>query len=151
MKKSIPIKIDKETNSPRVGRYVALVAVAAMLACLAYFGLAGTTRTSARETDPPVPPDQTQQQSLETDDAAVWGKRFPVHYADYMKTVDQTRTRYGGSEATQRTPSEADPRSVVSQSRLEEDPRLKTMWDGYAFAVDFREERGHAFMLDDQT
>jgi nitrite reductase (cytochrome c-552) len=39
----------------------------------------------------------------------------------------------------------------VAQSRLEEDQRLKTMWAGYAFAVDFREERGHAFMLDDQT
>ena len=25
------------------------------------------------------------------------------------------------------------------------------MWDGYAFAMDFREERGHAYMLDDQT
>ena len=25
------------------------------------------------------------------------------------------------------------------------------MWAGYAFAKDFREERGHAFMLDDQT
>ena len=25
------------------------------------------------------------------------------------------------------------------------------MWAGYAFAVDFREERGHAFMLEDQT
>ncbi|HEU5131431.1 MAG TPA: ammonia-forming cytochrome c nitrite reductase subunit c552, partial [Pyrinomonadaceae bacterium] len=46
---------------------------------------------------------------------------------------------------------QADPRSVVAQSRLEEDPRLKTMWAGYAFAKDFREERGHAYMLDDQT
>ena len=25
------------------------------------------------------------------------------------------------------------------------------MWAGYAFAKDFREERGHAYMLDDQT
>ena len=25
------------------------------------------------------------------------------------------------------------------------------MWAGYAFAQDFREERGHAYMLDDQT
>jgi nitrite reductase (cytochrome c-552) len=25
------------------------------------------------------------------------------------------------------------------------------MWAGYAFAIDFREERGHAYMLDDQT
>jgi nitrite reductase (cytochrome c-552) len=40
---------------------------------------------------------------------------------------------------------------VVAQSRLEEDPRLRTMWAGYAFAHDFREERGHAYMLDDQT
>jgi nitrite reductase (cytochrome c-552) len=39
---------------------------------------------------------------------------------------------------------------VVAQSRLEEDPRLKEMWAGYAFAADFREERGHAYMLVDQ-
>src|SRR6187455_492329 len=87
----------------------------------------------------------------ETEDPAVWGKNFPQQYDGYRRTVDQVRTRYGGSEAVPRTPTEADPRSVVSQSRLEEDPRLKTMWAGYAFAVDFREERGHAFMLLDQT
>src|SRR4029453_15386467 len=60
-------------------------------------------------------------------------------------------TRFGGSEALPRTPTKADPRSVVSQSKIEEDPRLKVMWAGYAFAKDFREERGHAYMLDDQT
>src|SRR5687767_6932569 len=85
------------------------------------------------------------------DDPAVWGKNFPVQYDGYRRTVDQVRTRYGGSEAVPRTPSQADPRSVVAQSRLEEDPRLKTMWAGYAFSVDFREERGHAYMLEDQT
>jgi nitrite reductase (cytochrome c-552) len=84
-------------------------------------------------------------------DPAVWGKNFPVQYDGYKRTVDQVRTRYGGSEAVPRTPSAVDPRSVVAQSRLEEDPRLKTMWAGYAFATDFREERGHAYMLDDQT
>lgn len=87
----------------------------------------------------------------DTVDPAVWGKNFPLQYDAYKKTVDQSRTRFGGSESVPRTPTGADPRSVVSQSRLEEDPRLKTMWAGYAFAVDFREERGHAFMLDDQT
>ncbi len=87
----------------------------------------------------------------QTEDPAVWGRNFPQHYDLYRRTVDQVRTRYGGSEAVPRTPSAADPRSVVAQSRLEEDPRLKTLWNGYAFAVDFREERGHAFMLDDQT
>ncbi len=87
----------------------------------------------------------------QTEDPAVWGKNFPMQYDLYKKTVDQVRTRYGGSEAMPRTPDEVDPRSIVAQSRLEEDPRLKTMWAGYAFAVDFREERGHAFMLEDQT
>lgn len=86
-----------------------------------------------------------------TEDPASWGKNFPLQYDGYTRTVDQQRTRYGGSEATPRTPTGADPRSIVAQSRLEEDPRLKTMWAGYAFAKDFREERGHAYMLDDQT
>jgi nitrite reductase (cytochrome c-552) len=86
-----------------------------------------------------------------TTDPAVWGKNFPLQYDGYRRTVDQVRTRFGGSEAMPRTPTAADPRSIVAQSRLEEDPRLRTMWAGYAFAADFREERGHAFMLDDQT
>jgi nitrite reductase (cytochrome c-552) len=87
----------------------------------------------------------------DTEDPEVWGKNFPLQYDDYRRTVDQVRTRYGGSEAVPRTPTQADPRSVVAQSKLEEDPRLKIMWAGYAFSKDFREERGHAYMLDDQT
>ena len=87
----------------------------------------------------------------ETVDPAIWGKNFPLQYDGYLRTVDQQRTRYGGSEAMPRSPTEADPRSIVAQSRLEEDPRLKTMWAGYAFATDFRKKRGHAYMLEDQT
>jgi nitrite reductase (cytochrome c-552) len=87
----------------------------------------------------------------ETQDPAVWGRNFPMQYDAYLRTVDQQRTRYGGSEALPRTPTEADPRSVVAQSRLDEDPRLETMWAGYAFATDFRKKRGHAHMLEDQT
>ncbi len=83
-------------------------------------------------------------------DPAVWGRNYPLQYESYLKTVDQKRTRYGGSEAIPRTPTEADPRSIVAQSKLEEDERLKTMWAGYAFSKDFREERGHAYMLTDQ-
>jgi len=86
----------------------------------------------------------------DTEDPAIWGKNFPLQYDAYLRTTDQVRTRYGGSEAVQRTPTQADPRSIVAQSRLEEDPRLKTLWAGYAFSKDFREERGHAFVLLDQ-
>jgi nitrite reductase (cytochrome c-552) len=87
----------------------------------------------------------------DTEDPAVWGKNFPQQYDAYRRTVDQQRTRYGGSEAIPHTPTDVDPRSVVAQSRLEEDPRLKVLWAGYAFSKDFREERGHAYMLADQT
>jgi len=68
-------------------------------------------------------------------DPAIWGRNFPRQYDSYKRTVDTERTRYGGSEAL---------------NRLELDPRLKRMFDGYAFGIDYREERGHAFMLQDQ-
>lgn len=84
-------------------------------------------------------------------DPAVWGKDFPMQYDLYLRTVDMERTKYGGSEALPRSPTQADPRSVVARSKLEQDPRLKTMWAGYAFSKDYRERRGHAYMLDDQT
>jgi len=83
-------------------------------------------------------------------DPAVWGRNFPLQYDAYLRTVDMTRTRYGGSEALPRQPTETDPREEVSFSRLEHDPRLREFWAGYAFAEDFREERGHAYMLSDQ-
>jgi nitrite reductase (cytochrome c-552) len=86
----------------------------------------------------------------DTADPAVWGRNFPLQYDAYMRTVDQSRTRYGGSESLSHSPTKSDPRDHVSQSKLQEDPRLKTMWAGYPFSVDFREERGHAYMLDDQ-
>lgn len=85
------------------------------------------------------------------DDPAEWGKNFPHHYTQYLKTVDQERTKYGGSEAIPHSPTKGDPRSIVTQQKLEEDTRLKTMWAGYAFSKDFREERGHAYMLVDQV
>jgi nitrite reductase (cytochrome c-552) len=85
-----------------------------------------------------------------TQDPATWGKNFPLQYDDYRKTVDMVHTRFGGSEALPRDPDGSDPRPVTAQSRLIEDPRLVEMWNGYAFSRDFREERGHAYMLEDQ-
>ena len=85
------------------------------------------------------------------DDPAVWGKNFPMQYDLYLRTVDMQRTKYGGSEAMPHSPTQADPRSVVARSKLEQDPRLKTIWAGYSFSSDYRERGGHAYMLDDQT
>ena len=66
----------------------------------------------------------------ETQDPEIWGKNFPLQYDGYRRTVDMIRTRFGGSEALPRTPTDADPRSIVAQSKLEEDQRLKIMWAG---------------------
>src|ERR1041385_6596034 len=42
------------------------------------------------------------------DDPAVWAKNFPLQYDLYTRTVDQQRTKYGGSEAMPHTPTDAD-------------------------------------------
>jgi nitrite reductase (cytochrome c-552) len=71
----------------------------------------------------------------DTVDPKEWGKTFPRQYDGYLRTVDTQRTRYGGSENFQ---------------KLDDDPRLRTLFAGYAFSIDYREERGHAYMLSDQ-
>jgi nitrite reductase (cytochrome c-552) len=76
--------------------------------------------------------------SEETTDPAPWGTNFPRQYDGYLRTSDATHTRYGGSEG------------APAASRLEHDPWLRRMFAGYAFALDFRERRGHAYMLYDQ-
>jgi len=143
-----------ETSSKKAPRLVGLkivVLVAFASFAAAILGLGLLTSIFERKQEARSPFFRVVELTDDTSDPAVWGKNFPLQYDSYLRTVDQVRTRFGGSEAVHKTPTGADPRSIVAQSRLEEDPRLKTMWDGYAFAVDFREERGHAYMLDDQT
>ncbi|HEU4509994.1 MAG TPA: ammonia-forming cytochrome c nitrite reductase subunit c552 [Pyrinomonadaceae bacterium] len=135
----------RKRGSFRLAGLILLVAVATGL------GLALLINIFQRKQEARNPFFRVVELTDDTVDPSLWGKNFPLQYDDYLKTTDQVRTRYGGSEAEPRTPTQADPRSIVAQSRLEEDPRLKTMWAGYAFSRDFREERGHAYMLEDQT
>jgi len=134
------------TRSISIAIRVAVLAAVAVIAGTALLVSIFTRQQEARN-----PFYRVVELNDEIVDPEVWGKNFPLQYDGYRRTVDQVRTRYGGSEAVPRTPTDIDPRSVVAQSRLEEDPRLMTMWAGYAFATDFREERGHAYMLEDQT
>ena len=141
--------IDEKPRLPGRTKWVAGIAIAAAL--LAVIAVALLVNVMERKQEARNPFYRVVELNDQIEDPAVWGKNFPLQYDDYLRTVDQVRTRFGGSEALPRTPSRSDPRSVVAQSKLEEDPRLKIMWAGYAFARDFREERGHAYMLDDQT
>ena len=72
-----------------------------------------------------------------TIDPKVWSANWPHQYDTYSRTVDYERTRYGGSDA-------------VPKQKLDADPWLRTMWAGFAFSLDYRESRGHAYMLHDQ-
>jgi nitrite reductase (cytochrome c-552) len=135
-----------------MNKKLGLPVLAALVAAVAAVGLAALlVNVFTRQQEARNPFYRVVELNDETEDPSVWGRNFPLQYDGYRRTVDQVRTRYGGSEALPRTPTARDPRSIVAQSRLEEDARLRTMWAGYAFARDFREDRGHAYMLDDQT
>ena len=84
------------------------------------------------------------------DDPAKWGTNFPVQYGLYLRTKQEAATKFGGDEAELRSLTPEDPRPTVARSNLEKDPRLKVMWAGYAFSADYRERRGHEWMLADQ-
>ena len=125
----------EEKKKRRSLRFVALVGLITLATVL---GLALLVSIFQRKQEARNPFFRVVELTDDTVDPAVWGKNFPLQYDDYLKTTDQIRTRYGGSEAEPRTPTQADPRSVVALSRIEEDPLLKVMWAGSAFSKDFR-------------
>ena len=68
-------------------------------------------------------------------DPAPWGVNFPHQYDGYRATAGDRF--YGGS-------------SAMPASKLDAQPWLKRLYAGYAFSIDYREARGHAYMLYDQ-
>lgn len=68
-------------------------------------------------------------------DSAKWGLNFPNQHSTLLLTEkNNTRTVYGGSDP---------------YSKLEDDPRLVTLFAGYGFSKDYNEERGHLNSLVD--
>ena len=75
----------------------------------------------------------------QTIDPAQWGKNYPRQYDGYQRTAERTGTEYGGGGS-----------EAFATDKLKDDPRLVALFKGYAFSIDFRARRGHAYMLDDQ-
>lgn len=75
-------------------------------------------------------------------DAAKWGTNWPREYDGYKRTSEPTHTKYGGGAGVAE--------GVLPPQKAERDPWLKRIFAGYLFAVDYRDRRGHAFMLFDQ-
>jgi nitrite reductase (cytochrome c-552) len=73
-------------------------------------------------------------------DPEKWGVNWPQQYDGYRKTALATRTRFGGHGGSEALP----------EQKIERDPWLQRMFRGYAFSIDYRDRRGHAYMLEDQ-
>src|SRR5262250_3755689 len=79
----------------------------------------------------------------ETDDPKVWGQNWPFQYDSYLKTSLPTTTKYGG-----RGLGASD--GGLAEQKLDKEPCLKRIFAGYAFALDYRDRRGHYYGLFDQ-
>jgi len=69
-------------------------------------------------------------------DPQPWSLNWPRQYEGYLATAGDDF--YGGS-------------SALPQSKLDSQPWLRRLYAGYAFSLDYREARGHAYMLYDQS
>jgi len=68
-------------------------------------------------------------------DPEPWGRNWPHQFDGWKATAGDKF--YGGSNA-------------LPHSKLDTFPWLKRLYAGYAFSIDYREARGHAYMLYDQ-
>jgi nitrite reductase (cytochrome c-552) len=115
-------------------RFAALLVGSSLLA----FALASLlTNIFARKQEAKNPYLRLVEVNEETTDPTPWGMNWPRELDGYRRTADVSHTQYGGSEA-------------MPAEKIERDPWLKRVFAGYAFALDYRDRRGHAHMLADQ-
>ncbi len=128
---------DSRSRLIRVGFYVALMAVVAAVA-------AGVTamllNVAERKSEGSTTSVRLVEVDEDTTDPAVWGTNWPRQYETYKLTAQATSTRFGGHGGSEALPEE----------KIERDPWLKRIFLGYAFSIDYRDRRGHAYMLQDQ-
>ena len=79
----------------------------------------------------------------DTMDPKVWGQNWPFQYDSYLRTSQPTTTKYGG-----RGLGASD--GGLAEQKLDREPWLKRIFAGYAFALDYRDRRGHFYGLFDQ-
>ncbi len=118
-------------------RAFALVALFAIIG-LATFGVAALLMSIfERKQEAKNPYLKLVEVTEETTDPEKWGMNFPSQYDGYKRTAESAKTHFGGSD-------------TLPSQKAEKEPWLKRMFAGYAFSMDYRDRRGHAFMLFDQ-
>jgi nitrite reductase (cytochrome c-552) len=122
------------TGRPRTGWLIAIAVASGLLVFLAAALLTSIFERKQEARNPYV---RLVEVSEETTDPAAWGVNWAREYNDYLRTAETTKTRFGGSE-------------TLPAEKAAAFPWLTRVFAGYAFAIDYRERRGHAHMLQDQ-
>jgi len=123
----------------KVTLLLAFVAVAAITVLL--LALLGNIAERKREAQQPFL--RVVEVTEDTVDPKIWGQNWPFQYDTYVKTSQETTTKFGG-----RGLGASD--GGLAEQKLDKEPWLKRIFAGYAFAIDYRDRRGHAYMLTDQ-
>jgi nitrite reductase (cytochrome c-552) len=117
--------------------WVAAIAVVAVATALVTALLMNISERKQEATKPFV---RLVEVTEDSTDPALWGVNWPKQFDSYLLTAEATRTRFGGHGGSEALP----------QEKIDRDPWLKRMFLGYAFSIDYRDRRGHAYMLQDQ-
>jgi nitrite reductase (cytochrome c-552) len=132
------------TESPRTTSWYRTRAAYGVLTAVIAAGAAGVTallmNISERKAEQRQPFVRVAQVDENTTDPSKWGLNWPAQYDSYKKTALKTATKFGGHAGSEALP----------EQKIERDPWLKRMFLGYAFSIDYRDRRGHAYMLYDQ-
>ncbi len=126
----------RERGISRAGMVLTILAVAAVTAVVT----ALLVNIVERKNEARNPYVRLTEVDENTTDPKIWGVNWPRQYDSYLLTAQSTRTRFGGHGGSESLPEE----------KIERDPWLKRMFLGYAFSIDYRDRRGHAYMLADQ-
>ncbi|MCC9605918.1 ammonia-forming cytochrome c nitrite reductase subunit c552 [Blastopirellula sp. JC732] len=126
-----------ESSPSTGGRFIFLCFLALVVAGVTFAVTATLINIFERKQEARVPFVRLVEVNEVTTDPEIWGVNWPFQYDTYLKTVDMEESEYGGS-------------SAMTQSKLDAHPWLKRLYAGYAFSIDYRDARGHAYMLHDQ-
>ena len=127
-----------ESQPAGQGRRIRLFATIAVISAVGVFLVTWLlTSIFERKQEAKNPYVRLVEVNEETTDPAAWGVNWARQYDDYKRTAESTKTRFGGSDS-------------LPDQKAKAFPWLTRMFAGYAFSLDYRDRRGHAYMLQDQ-
>lgn len=124
------------------GRFAVYLGVAGVAALLTAGTAALLTNIIERKQETKSPTLRLVDVTENDVDPEKWRQNWPRQFDGYTLTAQPSATKYGGGAVA--------PEGGMTPQKSDRDPWLKRIFAGYLFAIDFRDRRGHAHMLEDQ-